>query len=158
VIARRVVTTAVIALGLAACGRSRASEQPAPRANPVVDSILTLDRAWARSYATHDTALAMALFDRELSATSSAGVQKGWAGELADVRPQAGLTMHYFRTTNAAVKLHERTAIVTGIAEWSFTFNGRQNALRRSYTTVWLPGGPLGWRMVALHLGAAPGP
>jgi hypothetical protein len=46
--------------------------------------------------------------------------------------------------------------VVIGLAEWSWTFNGRTNVTRLRYTAVYARGGSLGWRMVALHMGPAP--
>ena len=67
---------------------ARASAQPAA-AQGAADSVRALDAAWARSYATHDTVFARALFAPELAATSSGGVVKTREVELDDVRPAA---------------------------------------------------------------------
>ena len=66
--------------------------------------------------------------------------------------------MHYFRTSNVDVRVHGTSAAVAGLAEWSFTYNGRTNTIRRRYTATYAQGGPLGWRMIALHIGPAPNP
>lgn len=119
------------------------------------DSLRQLDSAWARSYATYDTALANKLFDDSLFVTSGNGRIKDKKGEMADVGPaQPGFQIHYFRTSD--VRVQPRAGVVTGLAEWSWTFNGRTNVTRRRYTSVYARGGPLGWRMVALHIGPAP--
>lgn len=120
------------------------------------DSIRKLDSAWARSYATHDTALAIALFADDLVVTSGSGTLKNKQEELGDVRPQAGLQMSYFRTRDVQVRVHGGAAVAIGLLEWEFTFNGRQSNMRRRYTAVYARGGPLGWRMMALHIGRAP--
>lgn len=114
------------------------------------------DSAWARSYATHDTVTAIALFDDRLVVTSGTGTLKDKNGELADIRPTAGLQMHYFRTSDVRVQLFGSAATVIGLAEWSFTYNGRTSTIRRRYTAVYNEGGQLGWTMVALHIGPAP--
>jgi ketosteroid isomerase-like protein len=119
-------------------------------------SVRKVDSAWARSYMEHDTATAQALLDDRIVITSGSGTLKDKDGELADVRPTAGLQMHYFRTSDVRVQMLGTTATVIGLAEWSFTYNGRTNTLRRRYTAVYNQGGPLGWTMVALHLGPAP--
>lgn len=121
-----------------------------------IDTVRGLDSAWARAYATHDTALAKALFADDLVVTSSSGARKTKAEELGDVRPYPGLEMHYFRTTGVDVRMYEGTAVVVGLAEWEFTLAGRVNTVRRTYTAVYVRGGPLKWRMVSLHLGNAP--
>ena len=119
------------------------------------DSLRQLDSAWARSYATYDTALANKLFDDSLFVTSGNGRIKDKKGEMADVGPaQPGFQIHSFRTSD--VRVQPRAGVVTGLAEWSWTFNGRTNVTRRRYTSVYARGGPLGWRMVALHIGPAP--
>ncbi|HEX8245181.1 MAG TPA: nuclear transport factor 2 family protein [Longimicrobium sp.] len=129
----------------------------AARAQSVVaDSIRALDSAWARAYATHDTTLAQRLFADDVVITSSSGTMKSREDEIRDVRPDPALQMHFFRTTNVDVRLRPGMAVVTGVAEWEFTYNGRLSAVRRRYTSVFARGGPLGWQMVALHLGASP--
>jgi ketosteroid isomerase-like protein len=123
--------------------------------NPTVDTLRQLDSAWARSYATNDTALANKLFDDSLVVTSGNGRLKDKKGEMADVGPaQPGFQIHYFRTSD--VRVQPRAGVVTGLAEWQWTFNGQTNTTRRRYTAVYTRGGPLGWRMVALHIGPAP--
>jgi ketosteroid isomerase-like protein len=128
------------------------------QAQSAEDAVRKLDTEWARSYAQHDTATAIALFDDRLIVTSGTGSLKDKNGELADIRPTAGLQMHYFRTSNVEVRLIGSAAAVAGLAEWSFTFNGRTNTIRRRYTATYVQGGPLGWRMIALHIGPAPNP
>jgi ketosteroid isomerase-like protein len=120
------------------------------------EALRKVDSAWARSYAQNDTATAKALFDDALIVTSGSGTLKDKEGELADVRPAAGLQMHFFRTSDVQVRMLGTSAVVAGLAEWSFTYNGRTNTIRRRYTATYAQGGPLGWRMVALHVGPAP--
>ena len=122
---------------------------------PVIDSVLALDSAWARSYATYDTALAVALLADRLVVTGADGRLKDKAGELADVRPAAGLRMHHFHTSEVRVEAYAGAAIVTGVADWALTYNGREAAVRRRYTAVYVRGGPLGWQLAALHMGRA---
>jgi len=119
-------------------------------------SLRRADSAWARSYAEHDTVTARALFDDRLLVTSGTGALKNKDGELADVRPAAGMQMHYFRTNEQQVRMLGTSAVVAGLAEWSFTYNGRTSTIRRRYTAVYAQGGQLGWTMVALHIGPAP--
>jgi ketosteroid isomerase-like protein len=120
------------------------------------DSIRSLDSAWARAYAVHDTGLAGSLFADDLVVTGLNGTLKDKEAELADVRPLPNLHMEFFRTRDVAVRVYGRSAVVTGLAEWRFTLDGSANEFRRRYTSVFVAGGPLGWRMVALHLGRAP--
>lgn len=126
-------------------------------AQNAADTILRLDSAWARSYAVHDTALARALFADDLVVTGTNGSTTNRERELADVRPAAaGLKMEYSRTRDPLVRVYQGAAVVTGVAEWRFDYNGRTSEYRQSYTSVFARGGPLGWRMVALHIGRAP--
>ena len=120
------------------------------------DSVRALNGGWAQAYATHDTTFANALFSHDFVATSSGGTVKNKAGEMADVRPAPNLRMHFFRTSGVEIRPHGAATVVTGLAEWEFTFNGRVTPLRRRYTAVYVRGGPLGWQMVALHIGPAP--
>jgi len=123
-----------------------------------VEIVRSLDSAWARAYATHDTSLAKALFADDLVVTSASGARKTKAGEIGDVRPYPGLEMRYFRTTGVEVRMYEGSAVVVGLAEWEFTLEGRVSTVRRTYTAAYVRGGPLKWRMVSLHLGNAPAP
>ena len=107
-------------------------------------------------YAQHDTSLALQLYADDLVFTSANGNQKTREQEIADVRPAAGLVMEYFRTTPRRIVVHESAAVVTGLAEWSFTWNGQQRQVRRYYTISWARGGPLGWRIIAVHMGNPP--
>ena len=117
--------------------------------------VLGLDSLWARAYQLHDTASALQLFDEKILITNTRG-QTDRANELNDVRAQQGLTLHYFRTRDVTVRTLRDAALVTGIAEWSFTYNGRKSDTRRAYGAVYRRGGPLGWKMMALHIALAP--
>jgi ketosteroid isomerase-like protein len=140
------------------CGALLCSVPNAAGAQDPAPAILGLDSAWARAYATHDTTLALQLFAEDLMVTGVSGALKDRNAELADIRRQAGLQMEYFRTSGASVRVYENTAVVTGLAEWKYTFNGQVSSPRRRYTAVYVKGGPLGWHMVALHMGRAPDP
>ena len=120
-----------------------------------VDTLRSLDSAWARSYATNDTVLAGKLFDDSLIVTSGNGRLKTKKGEMADVGPTPGGQMHYFRTRDVVARAYGSAGVI-GLAEWSYTFNGRTAEYRRRYTAVYARAGPLGWRMVSLHIGPAP--
>jgi hypothetical protein len=65
--------------------------------------------------------------------------------------------MDYFRTDSVRVKVYGTAAVVTGIAEWRLAYRGQVSMNRRRYTAVYTRGGPLKWRMVALHMGRAAG-
>ena len=120
--------------------------------SPAVDSIARLDSAWARSYAVHDTATALAIFASDLVVVGGNGALKNREGELRDIRPQAGLKMHYFRTKEADIRCYAASCAAVGIAEWEFEFNGTVSATRRRYSAMWVRGGPLGWQMVTLTI------
>ncbi len=142
--------TATVCVILAALAHSAAAQTAR-------DTLLRLDSAWARSYATNDTALASKLFDDSLIVTSGNGRLKDKKGEMADVGPaQPGFQIHYFRTSDVRVRSLGSAGVLIGLAEWSWTSNGNTNTTRRRYTAVYARGGPLGWRMVALHIGPAP--
>lgn len=117
-----------------------------------VDSVRALDAGWARAYATHDTAFALALFAQDIRITSATGALKTREQEIADVRPAPGLTINYFRTEDVAIHLYADTAAVVGNAQWESTTGGQARTLRRRYSARYTRGGQLGWRMVELHL------
>ena len=120
------------------------------------DSVRALDARWAGAYATHDTALALAVMSPTFVMTATNGSQKDRTTELNDVRASAGLTVHYFRSADVDVRVHGNAAVVTGRLEWSMTYNGRASDVRRRYTATWVRGGTLGWQLVALHVGNSP--
>jgi ketosteroid isomerase-like protein len=122
------------------------------------DSLRALDSAWARTYATHDTALAAALLGDHLVVTATDGRLKDKAVEIEDVRPTPGLRMHHFRTSEVRINVYSGAGVVTGLVDWAFTYKGRQSAIRRRYTALYVRGGSLGWQLVALHIGRAPEP
>jgi ketosteroid isomerase-like protein len=114
----------------------------------------TIDSAWARSYATNDTMLAKRVMAADIVITATNGSMKDLAKELEDVKAWPGMTVNYFRSTDVIV--HERGNVVTGRIEWETAQNGRTSALRRRYTATYARGGPLGWQIVALHIGSSP--
>jgi hypothetical protein len=143
---RPLLTIAALGISLPAAAASQAA----------VSQVRSLDSAWARSYATHDTALAIQLIADDAVITGGNGALKTKAQELGDIRPTAGLRMHFFRTGDVQVRCFTDSCVVTGLAEWEFTFNERVSNSRRRYTAVYVRGGPLGYQMTALHIGPAP--
>ena len=139
----------------ALCGINAARAQASAQPPSDVAALHRLDSLWARMYASHDTVLARSLYAEDLVFTSANGNQKNREQELADVRPQPGLVMDYFRTTPTQVRVHEGAAVVTGVAEWRFTWNGQAREVKRVYTITYARGGPLGWRVLAVHMGTA---
>lgn len=127
-------------------------------AQHTADTIRMLDAGWARSYAENDTAYALRLFADSLIVTSGNGAIKNREGELRDIRPAVGGTIHYFRTSDVRIRVSGTGAVATGLAEWSYTWQGTRSDYQRRYTATYFRGGPLGWQMVALHIGPAPAP
>jgi ketosteroid isomerase-like protein len=134
----------VLLLAVTASARAQTSD---------VDQVRALDAGWARSYQVHDTAYAKSLFADSIIVTATNGSVKNKEGELRDVRPQSGLVMSYFRTRDMVIRVYGDAAVVSGVAEWSFTYNGQPNNQSRRYTATYVRGGPLGWQIVALHIG-----
>jgi len=130
---------------------------PAMAQQNAADSVAFLDSRWAYAYRSHDTTFAKRLFAAELVVTSANGTLKDREKELDDIRPAQDLEMDYFRTDSVRVRVHGTAAVVTGIAEWRFIYRGQPATNRRRYTAVYTRGGPLRWRMVALHMGRAAG-
>ena len=120
------------------------------------DTVRQLDARWARMYAENDTVTAGNLYADDLIFTSTDGSLKDKAREMGDVRATPGLTLHYFRTRDTQVRVFGTGAVAAGVAEWAFTMNGQRNDARRRYTMVYARGGPLGWRVIAVHMGRAP--
>jgi ketosteroid isomerase-like protein len=120
------------------------------------DTLRRLDSLWAASYASHDTALARRLFSPDLIITATNGSQKGVTEELRDVAPYPGTTVHYFRSSGQQWQHLGDASAVAGLLAWELETNGQRSAVRRRYTAIWERGGPLGWRMVMLHIGQAP--
>ena len=88
--------------------------------------------------------------------TTTNGGLKDRAAEMNDIRGDTSSTLHYFRSRDVDVRVHGGAAVVTGLLEWSYTYEGRTNQVARRYTATYVRGGPFGWRMVALHVGRAP--
>jgi ketosteroid isomerase-like protein len=130
----------------------------AAQAPSAADTIRRLDSLWARMYQTHDTTFAKQLYAEDLVWTMVNGNIKDKRAEMTDVAPAAGLVMEYFRTSGVDVRIPtgSNAAIVTGLAEWRFTMNGQARQVARRYTHVYARGGPLGWRIEAVHMGQAP--
>jgi ketosteroid isomerase-like protein len=126
--------------------RVGASQTPA-------DTVRSLDSAWARSYATHDTMLAKAIFADDLVITGPNGNLKDKRAELGDVAAQPELQLEYFRTSDVTVRMLDGAAVVIGLAEWRFVFRGGPpTTTRMRYTAVYARRGAR-WQMVVLHLG-----
>ena len=143
-------TTSVVFLALVTPATALAQQDAA-------DSVAFLDSRWAYAYKSHDTTFAKRLFAPDLVVTSANGTLKDREKELDDIRPAQDLAMDYFRTDSVQVRVHGTAAVVTGIAEWRFIYRGQPATNRRRYTAVYTRGGPLRWRMVALHMGRAAG-
>jgi len=126
--------------------------------SPAVEQIRALDSIWTRSYFTHDTAAALSVLSPDIFITSTNGSFKNRDAELNDVREYPGMTVNYFRSTDVKVRPYQGSAAVTGQLEWETSTGGRASAVRRRYTAVYAPGGPRGWHMVVLHIGAAAAP
>jgi ketosteroid isomerase-like protein len=120
------------------------------------DAVRKLDSAWAKSYATHDTVVARQIFAPDLIVTATNGSLKNREGEVADVRPYPGMTVNYFRSSDVQVRCQGDACAVIGLLSWETVSNGRASPLRRRYTATYARGGPLGWQMIALHIGQAP--
>ena len=122
-----------------------------------VRAVLALDSVWARNYATHDTATAAKLMADDFFMVSTNGTStKDRAMEMADIRPSPGMTVSYFRTEQPRAHVYGSTAVVSGTASWAFEMNGRTSTARRRYIAVYARGGPLGWRLVELHMAPPP--
>ena len=146
------VTSLIVALVIPAMlgvlGGRAALAQQSPESQ-----IRRLDSLWARMYAQHDTVLALQLYAEDLEVSSPTGARKNRSQELADVRAQPGLVMHFFRTTPSEIVVRDSTATVTGSAEWRFEWGGSPRDIRRSYTIVYSRGGPLGWQIRTVRIG-----
>ena len=138
---------------LCCCAAAAASAQP-----PSVEQIRALDSIWTRSYFTHDTIAAKSVLSPDIFITSTNGSFKNRDAELGDVREYPGTSVNYFRSTDVTVRPYQGSAAVTGQLEWETTTSGRASAVRRRYTAVYASGGPRGWHMVVLHIGAAAAP
>lgn len=146
----RVVLSILGILVMLGCSsRQRAGTVATPLTLTQADSI------WARNYAVHDTAAALRLMSDDFFMTTTNGSVKDRTAELGDIRPQPGMRMDYFRTEDVRTREYGAAGVVTGTASWSYQMNGQTSTTRRRYTAVYSRGGPLGWQLVTLHMGAA---
>jgi hypothetical protein len=136
-------------------GGSMAAQDPPAAVRSDSVALLAIDSLWARNYVTNDTATAIQLMADDFFGTATNGAVKDRNAELADVRPIPGMKLKYFTTSQVRARTHGTTGVVTGVAEWSFEQNGNTSTIRRRYTAVYAKGGPLGWQLVALHMGRA---
>jgi ketosteroid isomerase-like protein len=144
---------AVLATLAAGCALNSSDREPDQAAD--AQAVRALDARWANAYATHDTALALQVMAEDFVMTTTAGGMKDRASELNDVRGDTDEPGD-FRSMDVAVNIHGDAAVVTGRLEWSFVIEGRTVEVARRYTATWVRGGPLGWSMVALHVGRVP--
>jgi ketosteroid isomerase-like protein len=144
--------------GLLVCLALTLSASSVTEAQSPDETIRRLDSLWARMYQTHDTAFARKLYADDLVWTMVNGGIKDKRTEMADVAPAAGLVMDYFRTSAVSIRVPagREVAVVTGLAAWKFTMNGQSSEVARRYTHVYVRGGPLGWQILAVHMGQAP--
>jgi len=85
--------------------------------------------------------LALELFSPDLVVTNTAGEVKDRTGEVADVRPEPGLSMHYFRTADVRAREYARVGVVIGRAEWEFELGQGErgaSALHRRVRARWI--------------------
>jgi ketosteroid isomerase-like protein len=131
------------------------SSAPQPAAQDAdVAAIRHLDSLWAQMYARQDTGLALRLYADSLVFTGANGAKKTREEELADVRPQPGLVMEYFRTTPTDIRIEAGSGHVSGVAEWRFQWGGQTREISRRYSTRYAKGGPLGWQIVSVQMRA----
>ena len=150
---RRSLTALARTVIAAACASTPRDPQAA--ASPEA-GLRSLDSLWATMYARHDTVAAAQLYADDLVFRSANGTVKTKADEMRDVRPAPGLVMDFFRTTPTTVRVEGDSATVAGTAHWRFTMNGQPREVRRTYEHQYARGGPLGWRIVRVQMGAAP--
>lgn len=148
--ARSIIPILLVASSLA-CAHT-----PPGASHALTQTLARVDSLWARNYAVHDTTAALRLMADDFFMTTSNGRVKDRVAELADIRPQTGLAMQYFRTDDVRTREYGTAGVVTGTASWAFEMNGRASNVRRRYTAVYRRGGHFGWELVALHMGAAP--
>ena len=153
----RLVLFALVSL-LAACS---ASVQRPPAAPPSVatdlETLRRLDAGWANMYAEQDSVYALQLLSDDFIITTYEGgvngkpfveVVQDRASALKAVRPLHFISVYYFRTRDTQIRLHGDAAVITGVVE-------EINPIRRvtgRYTATYVRGGPLGWRLVAVHM------
>ena len=120
-----------------------------------VESVRRLDSTWAHAYQIHDTTFARKLMDSAFVMTSTNGTTKTREIELRDVAGTPGSPgPAYFRSADVEVHDFAPAVVVTGRLEWADGPNAPQT--RRRYTATYVRGGPVGWRLVSLHVGASP--
>lgn len=131
---------------------------PAGAQSSARDSLLALDSLWAHAYAANDTVAARRLMAEDFIFTGPAGRTKDRETEMGDIRPSPNGHVEYFRTREVDVRLRPSTAAVIGIVEWLWVSGEQRGEARFRYTATYARGGPLGWEMIALHLGPMPRP
>ncbi len=146
----------VAGLLFAAAAPVSAQTTPASTSAARDSALIRMDSLWVRSYAKNDTVTAQQLFADNLVVFSAIGTTKDKAGELAEVRPIAGLRMQHFSTRNLRTGGVGNLGVVAGDAEWAFEQGGQTRTVRRGYVASYVRGGPLGWRLASLRMSMQP--
>lgn len=124
----------------------------APRDSATIArEVAGVDSAWAAAMVRGDTTYLDRLFASELVVTGANGSVRGKAGELDDVRPRPEFRTHWFRTSDVSIRPYGNTAVVSGLARWQLTANGRAVENERRYTAVYVNRDGR-WQMVALQV------
>ena len=121
-----------------------------------VASLRRVDSLWASTYASHDTATALAIMDPDFFMTGVSGRLKDRATELGDIRKSPGFEVPWFRSEDVRARVLGDAAYTAGILTWELRRpDGNASSYRFRYTAVWQRGGREGWRLMALHMGQA---
>jgi ketosteroid isomerase-like protein len=101
-----------------------------------------ITEAWLSATQRGDAKALGEIFDDGFIILSSTARNK--AQEIADLVPQPGVTLPYFKSEQTVTKGFGQLAVTSGILKWEY--NGR--AMERNYTSV-AKNTPAGWKIVA---------
>jgi hypothetical protein len=97
----------------------------------------------------HDAAKAQAYYDDQFVLTTSSGKAKTKADLLAEIaRP--GLVLEVNETSDVAVRVRDRTAVLTGLLHQRGTLDGTAFDVRLRVTDTWVNTGT-DWTLLAGH-------
>lgn len=120
------------------------------------EQVKALNRAWAEAITKGDAAALGRIFDDEIIVTSGSGEIRNKAGEIKDAAGAPDpdfIWVHPFTTEDVRVRVYNDTAVVTGLAKWTFKYKGPEVNQERRYTHLYVK--RLGqWRIVAQQISA----
>jgi ketosteroid isomerase-like protein len=123
-------------------------------AGPGADAIEARDRELNAAIVRHDVGVASTIYEDDFVLTTSSGRSKSRDDLLAEIaRP--GLAFEVNEMTDAVVRVHGDTAVLTGILHQRGSIDGKPFDVRLRVTDTWVRQRGT-WRILAGHASVVP--